>query len=59
MACADTVGKIAARAGVKTLVLTHHKTRTDATMLDRIREEVSADFKGRLIIGHDLTEIEV
>jgi hypothetical protein len=37
---------------------THHKVRTDATMLDRIREEVSADFQGRLITGHDLTEIE-
>ncbi len=59
LACADTVGKVAARAGVKTLVLTHHKTRADDTMLDRIAEEVSADFTGRLIIGRDLTEIEV
>jgi ribonuclease Z len=59
MACADTVGKIASKAGVKTLVLTHHKVRTDDALLDRIEEEVAADFRGRLIIGKDLTQIEV
>lgn len=59
MACADSVGKIATRAGVKTLVLTHHKVRTDESMLDRIKEEVATDFSGRLIIGRDLTEIEI
>jgi ribonuclease BN (tRNA processing enzyme) len=59
MACAADVGRIATRAGVKTLVLTHHKTRTDQTMLDRIAEEVSRDFSGRLVMGEDLTEIDV
>ena len=59
MACADTVGKIATKAGVKTLVLTHHKVRTDESMLDQIAEEVTRDFSGRLIVGKDLTEIEV
>lgn len=59
LACGDSVGKIAARAGVGTLILTHHRPRTDDAMLERLAEEVSRDFGGRLIIGRDLTEIEV
>ena len=52
-------GKIAAKAGVRTLVLTHHRVRADDDMLERVAEEVARDFKGRLIIGSDLLEIEV
>jgi ribonuclease Z len=59
MACTDTVGKIASKAGVKTLVLTHHKVRTDDRVLEQVREEVAHHFAGRLIIGEDLMEIEV
>ena len=59
LACADSVGKIAAKAGVRTLVLTHHRVRADDAMLERVAEEVARDFKGRLIIGSDLMEIEV
>jgi ribonuclease Z len=59
LACADTVGKSASKARVKTLVLTHHKVRSDEAMLDRMAEEVARDFTGRLIVGRDLTEIEI
>jgi ribonuclease Z len=59
LASGDTVGKTAARAGAKTLVLTHHRPRKDASMLTALAEEVARDFSGKIIIGHDLTEIEV
>src|SRR5262245_34669838 len=59
LAAGDTVGKIAARANVKTLALTHHRPRKDARMLDVLAAEVARDFSGRIVIGHDLTEIDV
>ena len=59
MACADTVGKIASRAGVKTLVLTHHKVRTDDGLLEQVKEEVARDFAGQVIVGEDLMEIDL
>lgn len=62
LACADTVGKIAARAGVKTLVLTHHRPRGDeaeARALAEIADDVAHDFSGRIVLGHDLMEIDV
>jgi ribonuclease Z len=57
LACGDTVGKIAARAGVKTLVVTHHRPRPDTAMLDQLRTEIAADFRGRIVIGEDLTTV--
>ena len=59
LACGDTVGKIAAACNVKTLVLTHHRPRSDVEMIERLRDEVSRDFSGRLIIANDLDEIVV
>jgi ribonuclease Z len=59
MAGGDTVGKIAARAKAKTLVLTHHRPRKDERMLHVLAEEVARDFTGRVIIGEDLMEIEL
>lgn len=59
LAAGDSVGKIAARANVRTLVLTHHRPRQDDRMLDVLAEEVAQDFSGRIIIGNDLTEIDV
>jgi ribonuclease Z len=59
LACGDTEGKIAARARVKTLVLTHHRPRPDASMLERLAEEVRRDFAGELRIASDLDEIVV
>jgi ribonuclease Z len=59
MSGGDSVGKTAARAGAKTLVLTHHRPRKDDRMLAALAEEVARDFSGRIIIGEDLTEIAV
>lgn len=59
IACGDTVGKVAAECNVKTLVLTHHRPRSDTAMIDRLREEVTRDFSGKLIIANDLDEIVV
>ena len=51
------VGKIAARAGVRTLVLTHLRAKPDA-MLRALEAEVRQDFPGRVIVGEDLTEVK-
>ncbi len=59
LACADTVGKIAQACDVKTMVLTHHRPRSGAAMLEELGREVSADFSGRLIIGVDGLEVEI
>ncbi len=59
MAAGDSVGKIAARANAKTLVLTYHRPRKDDRMLETLAEEVARDFTGRIVIGEDLTEIEL
>lgn len=54
----EDVGKIAAAAGVKTLVLSHFVPGDDLTITD---EQWSADvrkhFKGRVVVGKDLMEI--
>ena len=54
----EDVGKIAAQAGVKTLVLTHFVPGDDASITD---EQWSADvrkhFKGEIVVGKDLMEI--
>jgi ribonuclease Z len=44
---------------VKTLVLTHHRPRKDERMLDKLAEEVALDFSGRIVVGEDLTEIDL
>ena len=57
LACGDTVGKIAAECGVKTLVLTHQRPRRDDQALQALRAEVTRDFKGRLLLASDLDEV--
>jgi ribonuclease Z len=52
LACADTVGRIAAEAKVGTLVLTHFRQQTDA-MLQQMRKDVAQDFAGRVLLGYD------
>jgi ribonuclease Z len=59
MSGGSSVGKTAARANVKTLVLTHHRPRKDERLLQTLVEEVARDFSGRIIVGEDLMEIEV
>jgi len=54
----EDVGKIAAQAGVKTLVLSHFVPGDDATITDeQWAEGVRAHFKGQVIVGKDLMEI--
>ena len=54
----EDVGRIAAQAGVKTLVLTHFVPGDDATITDeQWTEGVRKNFKGRIIVGKDLMEI--
>jgi ribonuclease BN (tRNA processing enzyme) len=52
LACADTVGRIAAEAKVGTLVLTHHRQKSDA-MLEQMRQDVVQDFAGPVLLGYD------
>lgn len=59
LACGDSVGRIAARAGVRTLVLTHHRPRADRAFAQALEREVRREFDGRLVIAEDLDEIVV
>lgn len=52
LASADTVGRIAAEAGVRTLVLTHHRQKSEAMLL-RMRDEVATAFSGPVLLGYD------
>lgn len=55
--CAD-VGRIAAQAGVKTLVLSHFVPGDDASITDeQWSADVRKEFKGQIIVGRDLMEI--
>ncbi len=58
LATSGQVGKIATRAGVKTLVLTHFSS-VEPEMLAAIRADVQGDFAGTLYLGADLLSIEV
>lgn len=54
----EDVGKIAAQAGVKTLVLSHFVPGDDPSITDeQWAEGVRKHFKGKIIVGKDLLEI--
>ena len=54
----EDVGKIAAQAEVKTLVLSHFVPGDDASITDeQWAEGVRKHFKGRIVVGKDLMEI--
>lgn len=54
----DDVGRIAQRAGVKTVVLTHFVPGDDPEITDeQWTEGVQKHFKGQIIVGKDLLEI--
>lgn len=54
----EDVGKIAAQAGVKTLVLTHFVPSDDPSITDeQWAEGARKYFSGRIIVGKDLMEI--
>jgi len=54
----EGAGKIAAQAGVKTLVLSHFVPGDDPSISDaQWAEGARKHFKGRIIVGKDLMEI--
>jgi ribonuclease BN (tRNA processing enzyme) len=54
----EDVGRIAARAGVKTLVLSHLVPGDDTSITDeQWAEGVRKHFSGRIIVGKDLMEV--
>lgn len=54
----EEVGRIAAQANVKTLVLSHFVPGDDASITDeQWSQGVRAHFKGRVVVGKDLMEI--
>jgi ribonuclease BN (tRNA processing enzyme) len=54
----EDVGRIAERAGVKTLVLSHFVPGDDPSITDeQWSEDVRKHFKGLIIVGKDLMEI--
>lgn len=58
LASSGQVGRIAAKAKVKKLVLTHFRQKS-AALMQTIAEDVGRDFTGELFLGQDLMEIEV
>lgn len=53
------VGRIAAQAGVKTLVLSHFVPGDDQSITDeQWAEDVRKHFKGKIVVGKDLMEID-
>jgi ribonuclease Z len=57
LACSDTAGKIAERAGVRRLVLTHFK-KTDDAALAEIAADVRRDYAGPVELSNDLDKFE-
>jgi len=58
IACADTVGRIAAEARARKLVLTHFRPAS-AAMIESIAADVANDYAGPVVLGTDLMEIDV
>ena len=44
---------------MKKLALTHHRPRTDDSMLNALLADVRQDYSGPVVLGEDLTRIEV
>jgi ribonuclease BN (tRNA processing enzyme) len=55
LACSDTAGKIASRAGVKKLVLTHFRETTPA-LVEEMRADIARDYEGPMQFANDLDE---
>lgn len=55
---AEDCGRVAAAAGVKTLVLSHFVPGGDATITDAMwREAAAKHFRGEIVVGRDLLEV--
>lgn len=55
LACSDVVGKVAAEAGLKRLVLTHTRAVTRES-IEGMVEEVRRDFGGEVGVAEDMGE---
>jgi ribonuclease Z len=53
------VGKIAARAGAKRMVITHLRPEITGDVIDQVLEEIARDYSGPVLVGNDLMEIEL
>ncbi len=53
----EDVGRIAAEAGVKTLVLSHLTPAIESIDDDAWRAPAAKHFKGEIVVGHDLTVV--
>ncbi|MBN1103430.1 MAG: MBL fold metallo-hydrolase [Deltaproteobacteria bacterium] len=58
LACSDTAGKIAAKAGVGRLLLTHFNKQTTQEMADEIAADVRLDYAGPVELSNDLDHFE-
>ncbi len=53
------VGAIAAQAGAKRMVLTHLSESISTDNQEEIFEDIRGDYRGEVLLGHDLMTIEV
>lgn len=51
-ACADTVGRIAAEADARIVVLTHPRQKSNE-LLEEVRQDVVCEFGGTILLGYD------
>ena len=53
------VGKIAAKAGAKRMVITHMRPEITGGCIDQVLEDIARDYSGQVLVGCDLMEIEL
>lgn len=58
LASSDTVGKIASKAGVKMLILTHIREKHE-NLIQSMVNDIREDFSGEVISGRDLLELKI
>ena len=58
LACSDTAGKIAARAGVKRLVLTHFR-ETTPVLIEEMRSDIGRDYAGPCEFAEVLSDFSI
>ena len=58
LTCSDTAGKIAARAKVKRMVLTHFRQTTPA-LIEEMRADIANDFSGPIAFSNDGDQFDI
>jgi ribonuclease Z len=58
LATSRDVGKVATRAGVKKLLLTHFRAKS-REMMESLAQDVRSDYSGPLVVAEDLTRVEL